>query len=144
MAYQLEIDTVVWSESLGWSQICINKDDVSVIDIKNLSWPEILISPHGSAVVRVFQEYDVTKRRSSRMEEELVKEGIELGVIVYLDDRKVEFYRNGIGFFWVNAKGGMIFRGYRNTSNEIFFEKITKRHKDVPLSEVRKEVIDGE
>ena len=144
MAYQLEVDTTFWSESLGWSQICINKDSVPVIDIKNFGWPEILISPRGSAVVRVFQEYDVTKRRSSRMEEELVKEGIELGVIVYLDDRKVEFYRNGIGFFSVLKNGGMIFRGYRNTSDEIFFEKITKRCNEIPLSEIRKEVIDGE
>lgn len=144
MAYQLELDTTLWSDSLGWSQICIKKDDVPVININNCGWPEILISPCGSAIVRVFQDYDVTKRRSSRMEEELIKEDIELGVIVYLDDRKVEFYRSGIGFFWMNARGGMIFRGYRNNSNEIFFEKITKRCKDVPLSEVRKEVIDGE
>ena len=73
-----------------------------------------------------------------------LKDESELGVVIFLDEKTVEFYRKGIGFFRVLKNGGMLFYGYRNNSNEIFFEKITKRYNEVPLSEVRKEVIDGE
>ena len=144
MAYQLEIDTWVQVDDIRWCSVSVKKDDAKVIYICDWDWPKIWIYPQSDVVVRIFRDYDVTKRRASRMKDELAKEDIELGVIVYLDDRKVEFYRNGIGSFWVSARGGMFFRGYRNNSNEIFFEKITKHHKDVPLSEVRKEVIDCE
>lgn len=152
MAYQLELDTYLYTEGPEgiegpggsyWSTISVSKDGVSVVQIENTKWPVLRIHPQSNVLIRMSPKLDYGEYRFPYIHKEL-KDESELGVVIFLDEKTVEFYRKGIGFFRVLKNGGMLFYGYRNNSNEIFFEKITKRYNEVPLSEVRKEVIDGE
>lgn len=140
MSYQLEIDTHLWCEGNEWSEVCIKKDGVTVVDIKNWKWPELLICPQSNVIAHILRRFDLVDRKTRKMDEEL-KDDTELGVVIYLDEKMIEVYRKGIGFFRITSNGGLLFQGYRNQSDEIFFEKITKRSNEVPLNEVKKEVI---
>ena len=106
-------------------------------------WPNLWIHPLSSMLTRIVPKFGCKEYKPVRIDGEL-KDGSDLGIVIFSEDMIVEFYRKGIGFFRVLKEGGMLFNAYHNNSGEIFFEKIKKRCKNVPLNEVRKEVIEGE
>ena len=137
MGYELEINKLVYSEDgeVICNSICVKKDNVSVIHMDLIRNPAIRLRPESSATIRIYPKWDIKELVSINFEDEL-RDSQELGVRIFLEDRIVEFYRKGVGFFRVYEKGALLFSGYKNNANELFFEKITKHSVNIPVDSV--------
>lgn len=137
MGYELEINKLVYSENgeAICNSICVKKDNVGVILMDFIRNPAIRLRPESNVIIRIYPKWDIKEQMSFNFEGEL-RDSQELGVMIFLEDRKVEFYRKGVGFFRVNEKGALLFQGYKNNAKELFFEKITKHCINIPADSI--------